>query len=689
MGLSLVQGFMGAVPAGSRVTITNTATAASTSTTAGSDGSFKAQIQAITGHKLAIRYSFGSTTSESITLLTFSPTITSVLPTIGGTVNDMTIAGSYGYVADSVGLRILDLSTPSNPRVVSTLTTITKAAGVAVVGQYAYLITAYNSTALCVVDISDKANPRVVSSLFSASGGSCIEINASGTMAFIGGYFNGKGNGFQVVDISNPLAPNALGFIKLNSSPQALVTADRYAYLAMGSAGVQVIDVSSPNAPMIGAAVTSIGNASRLAFLQTSIGGTLAIPSSTGLKLVSVSNPSSPSLVATVLPTTMVYDVVATGSGQVAVATGYPNNGLQTLDVNVPASARALGMLHTDGAGALINFGTSGTGLLATISSSPALNTLDTRSLARLGGVPIVSTAMAITVSGSLAVAGTNTYNQVGGNRNTLFATNNQNPNKSVPTGSLSQGGIFTSVAFSESGQWVLLGGNNGTEFQVIEVASQSVIGKLALPFGSSVNAIEVRGNYAFIAGGVGGLFIVDLGVNGRAPGIIGVADTQGVATGVDIVGNYAYVADGSRGLQVVNISNLSSPTLVGAAIATPAPAQSVCVQGQYLYLATATAGTGNGLMVFDLTNPASPVNLSTLLTTGYARKVDAIGNLVYLASDNAGLMIIDVSNPRQPVVARTVKTFSYCRDVKAKGGLVYLADDAAVQAIVAISPQQ
>ena len=697
-GYSLVQGFAGAVPAYSRVTITNTATSVSVSTTAGSDGSFKAPIQASIGQKLTIRFSTGtastsgltgsSTTSESISVLTFSPMVAGVMPTIGGAVNDMVIVGAYGYVADSVGLRIVDLSTPSNPHVVSTLTTGTKASGVAVVGQYAYLVTAYNSTALCVVDISDKANPRVVASQFTSSGGSSIAVKSSGgtTLAFIGGYFAGKGNGLQVVDISNPLAPSALGFAKLNSSPQALVVTDRYAYLAMGSAGVQVIDISNPNFPALGAVFTGAGNASRLAFLQTSSGAMLAIPTSTGLKLVNVSNPSIPQLVGSALPTTMVYDAVVTNSGQLAIATGYPSNGMSLLDVSLPTSPRLLSTLRTDGVGSRICPGGSLT-LFATSSSGAALNVVDSQSLTRLGGISIVSTAIAIAVSGSTAIVGTNTQNQVSGNRSTFFWTNNLNPKKPAITGSLSQSGVFNCLAFSETGQWALVGSNNGSELQVIDVATQTSIGRVTLPWGSYIGDIRVRGNLAYIAAGITGLVIVDLGLNGHAPGIIGTVDTSGVARGVEVAGQYAYVADDSKGLQVVNITNPQAPSLLGAPIPTSSPAQDVRVQGQYLYLAMAGFGTSNGLMVFDVSNPAAPYSVATLLTSGYASKLDVTGTLVYVASGSAGLNIIDVSNPRQPVVAKILKTFSNCNDVKAVGGLVYVSDDAAVQATVSISP--
>jgi hypothetical protein len=575
--------------------------------------------------------------------------------------------------------------------VVGTLITSTRAAGVAVNGQYVYLATAYNSTGLKVVDASDKANPRLVASVLPSSGGSSIALKTSGatTLALVGGYFYGKGTGVQVIDVTNPLAPVALGFTSLASTPQAIVVADRYAYLACGSLGVQILDLGNPNGPALAGYFSGVGNASQLALVQTSAGNTLVVPTSAGLKLLNVSNPTSPSLISTALPTTSTYDAVALGAGVVAVAAGYPSNGLLMLDVSVPASPRLIGSLRTDGTGSRIGTG-AGLALLSTVDNGAALNVVDARLPAqpsKLGAIQMISATAAVAVSGSSALVGTNTYNTSTASFSTQVWTNNQNPKRPLVTNWANKTGGISDLAFTESGKWALVGGNSGAELQVFEASTQTLLGRVALPFGAQVNAIKSRGNLVYIASGISGLIIIDLGLDGRAPGIIGSVDTTGMARGVEVVGNYAYVADDVKGLQVVDISNPGAPRLVGAAIPTPGAAQSVRAQGRYLFLAQATLGGTNGLLVFDLANPAAPAAAASLSVNGYARRLDVAGNLVYLASGTGGLVIVDASNPRLPVVARIFKTFGTCRDVKARGGLVYLADDYAVQAVVAISP--
>jgi len=693
-GNSIVQGFTGAVPGSSQVTITNTATSVSNSTTASADGSFQTIIRALAGQRLAIRFSVNSATSDSISILTFSPTITGVTPTIGGSINDMAISGSYGYIPDPVGLRVVDLSTPSHPQVVGTLITKTKPTGVEVVGQYVFLTAAYSSNALQVIDVSNKTKPRLVASLLPSSGGSCIRIKVKDgrTLAFIGGYFDTRGPGVQVVDVTQPLAPITMGFTKFSRTPQAITVADRYAYtVSYGQTGIQVLDVSNPNSPFfVTQSSEAIGYGVKLVLVQTGAGDTIAIPTNTGLKLLNVSNPAAPVLINTALSGYSLYGVDSAGGSLVAVGAGYPYYGLLMLDLSSPAYPRLLGSLHSTGICGLVRVG-AGLALIAAGVGTESLNVIDVRSSTqpvKLGGLTTFSQITTLALQGNAAVV--NGQDGTAG-RSMMVWANNQNPKLPVITAIKSESHYISATAFSESGQWLVTGANDGLNLQVIESATQSVIGSVRLPFGDRVSTIKLRGNLAYVAGEAGGLLIFDLGITGRAPSVIGSVNTTGTARGVEVVGNYAYVAADSTGVQVIDVSNPFSPKLVGVPISTDAPALSLRAQGKYLYLTKAgsISGGSNGLVVFDLTNPARPVIISTLTTAGYAFRLDVVGNLVYIASGGAGLTIIDSRNPYQPVVATVVKTFGYCRDVKASGGLVYLADDYAVQAIVSISPSQ
>jgi hypothetical protein len=74
--------------------------------------------------------------------------------------------------------------------------------------------------------------------------------------------------------------------------------------------------------------------------------------------------------------------------------------------------------------------------------------------------------------------------------------------------------------------------------------------------------------------------------------------------------------------------------------------ASAVAVHGQYVFL-----GAGNtGLWVYDVANPANPINVAHRNDGGDAFGLEVSGNFLYLANDYDGLRIYDITNPESPV---------------------------------------
>jgi len=87
-------------------------------------------------------------------------------------------------------------------------------------------------------------------------------------------------------------------------------------------------------------------------------------------------------------------------------------------------------------------------------------------------------------------------------------------------------------------------------------------------------------------------------------------------------------------------------------------------------------AGGNEGLLIYDITNPAAPSHLGTHNTPGFARQVRVVGTLAYVADDSGGLQIVNVSNPLLPTMAGAVATPGPARDVRVQGTRAYVADD-------------
>jgi hypothetical protein len=95
-------------------------------------------------------------------------------------------------------------------------------------------------------------------------------------------------------------------------------------------------------------------------------------------------------------------------------------------------------------------------------------------------------------------------------------------------------------------------------------------------------------------------------------------------------MGNYAYLANGSRGLLVVNVSNPASPTQADV-FDTPYGTWSLAVAGNYAYLAD---GAG-GLRIIDVSSPTNVVEVGFYITGGDLQNVTVAGNYAYIGSNS------------------------------------------------------
>ncbi|MBO2012492.1 LVIVD repeat-containing protein, partial [Hymenobacter negativus] len=143
------------------------------------------------------------------------------------------------------------------------------------------------------------------------------------------------------------------------------------------------------------------------------------------------------------------------------------------------------------------------------------------------------------------------------------------------------------------------------------------------------------------------------LGVNAPVYGTAGpvtilpTAAAGSVATGsfpysVAVSGSTAYVVNqGSNSLQAFNVSNPASPVLLSSASTGSFPS-GVTVSGSTAYVVSAS-----GLQAFNVSNPAGPVLLSSVSTGGFPVSVAVSGSTAYVANYSGNsLQVFDVSNP-------------------------------------------
>lgn len=159
---------------------------------------------------------------------------------------------------------------------------------------------------------------------------------------------------------------------------------------------------------------------------------------------------------------------------------------------------------------------------------------------------------------------------------------------------------------------------------------------------------------------------------------------TGGTAVDLAIAWPNAVIADGTNGLVLVNIDG--NLQLTGAA--TPpqfnSNFQSVDVAGNYAYVIDSN-GT---FRIYDLTDPNGPIALGTLALKGMLA-VAVHGTHAFVACGEDGLRVIDVSDPNAPVFVGTefYETADLAQSVEVYGDFLYVAvSDAGVQ-MLAIQP--
>ncbi|MFN0101122.1 MAG: Ig-like domain-containing protein [Bryobacteraceae bacterium] len=224
--------------------------------------------------------------------------------------------------------------------------------------------------------------------VFAGSVGNCTITVTNNTLSF------------DVPGSVQTFTPKALSSVAIPGFANNVAVNGRYAYVAAGSAGLQVVDAVDPLKPVIVASRSLPGNANGV-FVA---GGFAYVASGTaGLQIVSLANPLAPVVAGSLNTGGEAWDLVVTGN-RAYVANG--GNGLAIVDVTFPAAPVRLGSLSLGGTSKGVDVDTvrqiavvarGGNGLSAVSVANPAAPIL-------LGTIPTVD-ARDVAISGNFAFA--------------------------------------------------------------------------------------------------------------------------------------------------------------------------------------------------------------------------------------------------------------------------------------------
>jgi hypothetical protein len=251
------------------------------------------------------------------------------------------ISGPYLYVGERRGLRVMNVSDPTNPIEIGGLPIPEDVEDIALYEGFAFL--AEQDSGLEVVDISNPLAPLSVGRFVPENRHSISSVYVENGLAYAVG-----SDGLTMLDVIDPSAPAQISHLHLSGAINDIVVVGDLAYLAGWSSGLHVVDVSNVAEPVeIGSWMWHYPqpqiSASKLAILGNYVYMTGQV---TGLHVVDVSNPQAPFDVA-------YYELPGTRVVTIAdhyVYTSSWEHGLVMFDISDPFSPVISGYYDAPGA---------------------------------------------------------------------------------------------------------------------------------------------------------------------------------------------------------------------------------------------------------------------------------------------------------------------------------------------------
>jgi hypothetical protein len=253
------------------------------------------------------------------------------------------VRGRYAYVLNfgTSILAIFDVSDPTSPVSIGTVTVGLGPRVLHVRGRYAYVTTGVSDT-LQVVDISNRSAPAVVGSVAITDPNG---VYVHGRYAYVA---NVNGSSMHVVDIATPTAPAIVGTVSITGNPRGVFAHGRYVYIANYTGAFNVVDISTPSAPLlVGTLSLTAGPVSvyvqgRYAYVAVD-----SSAASANFYVISIDTPSAPTIVSSLTGIGTLKSVIV--RGRYAYLANGATGGVVIVDVSTPASLTIAGTVNVGG----------------------------------------------------------------------------------------------------------------------------------------------------------------------------------------------------------------------------------------------------------------------------------------------------------------------------------------------------
>lgn len=280
----------------------------------------------------------------------------------------------------------------------------------------------------------------------------------------------------------------------------------KYAFVADGNQGLQIIDIYDPSNPSLTGSYGMPAEAEAEAISVSGKYAFLAIENE-GIFIIDISNPANPTLSDDYGTFPQCHGVYISGKYAFLAASDF---GLRILDISDPKNPSWIGTYDTPGI------------------------------------------ALKVKISGKYAF--------IADGNSGLQIINISNPANPVLTSTYNTPSSAVDVYISGKYAFIAVG-NSGLKIIDISDPANPVLTSTYNTTPAGARSVYVSGKYAFVTTGDTGLQIIDIS-DPTNPILSSTYNTPGSAKGVYVSGKYAFVADGTSGLQIIDIFGLSTPTI-------------------------------------------------------------------------------------------------------------------------------
>lgn len=512
----------------------------------------------------------------------------------GGSVNAVAVSGTFAYVGEDNGFRILDVTDPMTPVLQARVILTNGVGGIDIAGTTAYVANSDNG--LQIIDVSDPTTPIRLGNYLAPS--QLVSVKVADNLAYVTYGFD-EPSGMVILDVTNPAFPVILSDYPLPGGADGIDVHNGIAYVSASDAGLFILDVTNPITPSLLGSYDTPGYAESVHVVDGI--AYVADGGMGGLQIIDITTPTSPMLLGSYDTEWYAVDVQVVGDVAYVADTGY--GGLLIVDVANPATPILLGEYET-------------------------FNAYD---------VQVVKSQAYVAAPGGLDIVNINDPENP-----TLTAHYYPDIYTVVePVGDV----VY--AAAGHTGMHLVDVSNPATStiHAVYDYASFNIVtAENRIYANNPMNGFHILdASHPFtptFLGGYQGETEVKQVTNGLGYGIYRSICSK--ITRCDY-------------LQIIDISDPTSPTLLGSYYLASyywmdSLIGDIRVKGGFAYMTLSAEGSNPVLRIMDVRNPLAPTVVSEFVLNGRPTgSIQLSGNLVYAALATEGLQLIDVSHPQTP----------------------------------------